>query len=337
MTTSRILRLLRPLLLAAVISSLAAVGLSAAGFDAAGQGSFDRTLAVTGPVELEVSTGSGNVTVTSGSSRAVHVRGVIKANIHSFFGGSGNVEAAVRQLESNPPILQDGNFIRIGRINDPELRRHVSIDYVIETPSGTQLNAASGSGDVSVSGVQGPVKAVTGSGNLKIADIQDELTATTGSGDIRAESIKGEVHLRTGSGTVRAIGVGGAFYVSTGSGDVTVQDNNGGSGRVSTGSGNVRLTGVNGSLRVGAGSGDITAQGRAAGDWSLHSGSGGVVVRLPQDANFDIDAHADSGRIITHRSVAVQGTMHKGTLVGVVGKGGPQLQLRTGSGDIQID
>ncbi len=337
MNTQRILRVMRPLLLAAVISSLAAVALGAAGFDSAGQGSFDRTLAVTGAVELEVSTGSGNITIRPGSSRAVHVHGVIKPNNHWFFGGSGNAEAAIRQLESNPPILQDGNFIRIGRIDDPELRRHVSIDYEIETPSGTQLKANSGSGDVSVSGVQGPVKAVTGSGNLKIADVQNELTATTGSGDIHAESIKGEVHLSTGSGAVQAEGVGGAFYVSTGSGNVTVQDNNGGSGKVSTGSGDVRLSGVNGSLRVGTGSGDITAQGRAAGDWSLHSGSGGLVVRLPADAGFAIDAHADSGRIITRRSVSAQGTVRKGTLVGVVGKGGPQLQLRTGSGDIEID
>ncbi|MDE3179551.1 MAG: DUF4097 family beta strand repeat protein [Acidobacteriota bacterium] len=324
----------RPLLVAAIISSVA---VAAAGFDAAGQGSFDRTLAVTGPVELEVSTGAGNITISPGSSRAVHVHGVIKPNHNWLFGPSGNAEAAIHQLETNPPIIQDGNFIRVGRINDPDLQRHVSIDYVIETPASTQSKAASGSGNVSVSGINGPVKATTGSGNLKIGDIGSDLTATTGSGDIRAGSVKGEVHLSTGSGNVQALDVGNAFYVSTGSGDVTVRDDNGGSGKVSTGSGNVRLSGVNGSLRVGTGSGDITAQGRAAGDWSLRSGSGGVVIRLPADANFNLDAHANSGRIITNRTVAVHGTVHKGTLTGVVGKGGPQILVRTGSGDIKID
>lgn len=324
---------LLPVLLLAVLPA----AIRAAGFDAQGSGSFDRTLAVTGSVELEVSTGSGNITVQPGSSRAVHVNATIKPNHNFFFGHGVSAEEAIRQLEQNPPILQDGNFIRIGQITDPEIRRLVSIDYTIETPPSTQLKASSGSGDVSVDGVNGPVKAVTGSGDLKMSDIQSDVTATTGSGDIQAQSVRGEVHFRTGSGSVRASGLGGAFYVSTGSGDVTVADNNAGSGSVSTGSGNVRLSGVKGSLRVGTGSGDITAQGSATGDWSLHSGSGGVVVRLPEEANFNIDAHADSGRVITHRSVSVQGTMRKGSLVGVVGKGGPELRVRTGSGDIQID
>lgn len=320
-----------------LVLALMPAAIRAAGFDAQGRGSFDRTLDVTGPVELEVSTGSGNITVQPGSSRAVHVHAVIKPNHNWFFGHSENADEAIRQLEQNPPILQDGNFIRIGQITDPNLRRSVSIDYVIETPPSTQVKASSGSGDVAVGGVHGPVKAVTGSGDLKMSDIQSDVTATTGSGDIQAQSVKGEAHFRTGSGSVRASGLGGAFYVSTGSGDVTVQDNNAGSGSVSTGSGDVRLSGVNGSLRVGTGSGDITAQGSATGDWSLHSGSGGVIVRLPGDANFNIDAHADSGRVITHRSVSVQGTMKRGSLVGVVGKGGPELRVRTGSGDIQID
>lgn len=328
---------LRASLLILLAAAFASAALNAAGFSGQGQSSFDRTLAVTGPVELSVSTGSGNITIAPGSSRAVHVHGIIKLNHHWLFGGGENVSQAIEQLEQHPPILQDGNFIRIGQISNPEIRRLVSIDYQIETPPGTQLKAESGSGDVAVQGVKGPVKATTGSGNLKLTNIGSDVIATTGSGDIQAESVQGGTHLRTGSGNVRASGLGGAFYVSTGSGDVSLQDNSAGGGSVSTGSGSVRVTGVNGSLRIGTGSGDITAQGRATGDWSLHSGSGGLIVRLPASANFDIDAHADSGRVVTHRSVSVHGTIRKGSLVGVVGKGGPELRLRTGSGDIQID
>ncbi len=300
------------------------------------EGSFDRTLHVSGPVELEVSTGSGSIEVGKGNATEVRVHGIIKVN-HGWWGGaSGDAEAKVRQLESNPPILQQGNFIRIGRIEDPELRRNVSISYQLEVPQATQLKAATGSGNVSVDGVHGPVKATSGSGNLRISNIGDQLVATTGSGDVTASAIEEGVHLTTGSGSIRATDVAGQFFISTGSGDITLKGTRSGGGRVSTGSGTVQLSGINGSLRVGTGSGDITAQGEPAGDWTLHTGSGNIAVQLPQGASFDVDAHTDSGRIITKLPMTVQGSIARGTLRGTVGKGGPRLELRAGSGDIQI-
>jgi hypothetical protein len=316
-----------------ILFAFAAVSLYAA----SEEGTFDRSLAVTGPVELEVMTGSGDITVRAGSTSAVHVHGVIKAS-NGFF--SGDAEAKIRRLESNPPILQQGNYIRIGHIEDPELRRGVSISYEIETPAQTQLKASSGSGDLTVGAIHGPVKASSGSGDLRISDVDDELSASTGSGDIHADSIRGEINVSTGSGDIQAMNIAGPFYLNTGSGSITLTESGGvrgSGGKASTGSGSIRISGVSGPLRAGTGSGDITAQGRASGDWSLDTGSGTLVVRLPTDASFDLDAHTDSGRIITHRSVTIQGTFGKGTMRGTVGHGGPVVKLRTGSGDIQID
>lgn len=319
-----------------VVASVAS-GLHAA----SDQGSFERSLKVAGPVELEVTTGSGDVAVRSGSASTIEVRGVIKANNGWFF-GSGDAEAKIRQLEANPPITQEGNFVRIGRIDDPALRRGVSISYQIETPRQTRLKASSGSGDVMVDGLHGPVRANSGSGDLRVSNVGDELTASTGSGDVRVDSIRGEVHISTGSGGIQATGVAGNFYLSTGSGNVRLTEAASGSsdsagGKVSTGSGSVQATGVNGSLRISTGSGDVTAEGRVTGDWNLGTGSGNMVVRLPAQASFNIDAHTDSGRILTHRSVTIQGSEGKGTLRGVVGRGGPLVKLRTGSGDIHLE
>jgi hypothetical protein len=322
------------------------LAMSAAGASlraASEQGSFDRSFTVTGPVELDVSTGSGDIAVRSGSASVVHVHATIRANNGWFF-GSSDAEAKIHQLEANPPIVQEGNYIRIGHIEDPELRRGVSISYQIEAPRQAQLKAASGSGDVMADGFRGPVKASSGSGDVRISDIGDELSASTGSGDVRVASIHGDVHASTGSGGIQATAVTGGFYLQTGSGDIRLTEAAVGTGnsadsaggKVSTGSGSIQVSGVNGPLRVRTGSGDITAQGRATGDWSLDTGSGTVVVRLPAQASFDIDAHTDSGRILTHRSVTIQGTFGKGTLRGTVGKGGPLVKLRTGSGDIEI-
>jgi hypothetical protein len=309
-------------------------------YAASEQGSFDRSLTVTGPVELSVTTGSGDIVARSGSASVVRVNATIRAT-NSWFFGSSDAEAKIRQLETHPPIDQEGNYIRIGHIEDPELRRGVSITYRIEAPAQTQLTASSGSGDVTTEGFRGPVKASSGSGDVRASDIGDELSASTGSGDVRIESVHGNVHISTGSGGIQAMGITGSFYLSTGSGDIRLTEVEAGAGsaggKVSTGSGSVQVSGINGSVRIGTGSGDITAQGRATGDWSLETGSGTVVVRLPSQASFNLDAHTDSGEIHTRRSVTMQGTFGKGTLRGTVGSGGPLVRLRTGSGDIEIE
>jgi DUF4097 and DUF4098 domain-containing protein YvlB len=302
------------------------------------EGSFERTLAVTGPVELDVSTGSGHINVRAGASSNVHINGTIKAG-KSWHLDEGEAERKVRYIESNPPIEQHGNFIRIGRMEDRELSHNISISYDLVVPAGTRLRSQTGSGSQSVAGIQGPVKASTGSGSVKVENIGDDVRAETGSGDLEVDSVKGTTHASTGSGSIRASGIGSSFVASTGSGSVRVEQTGPGDGKVETGSGSIELQNVRGALRVRTGSGDITAQGEPTGEWSLHTGSGRVLVRLPSVAAFELNAHTSSGHISTSADhpVTVQGTIGRGDLRGKVRGGGPLLELETGSGNIQIE
>src|SRR3954469_19447440 len=69
------------------------------------QGQFDRTLKVTGAPDIEVSTGSGDIKITTGDTSTVHVVGHIRAsNMSSWFGGGGSSEEKIKRLETNPPI-----------------------------------------------------------------------------------------------------------------------------------------------------------------------------------------------------------------------------------------
>jgi len=300
----------------------------------AAEGSFERSLHVTGPVDLQVSTGSGAIHVRAGDSQTVQVRGTIKARER---GGGMSAEEKVRQLEANPPIQQEGNFIRVGHLEDSELSRNVSISYDLVVPKETRLRAETGSGDQTVEGIQGPLKASTGSGGIRIARISSEVHADTGSGDIQIESVQGSVTANTGSGSIRANGVAGEFSGETGSGDVRLEQSAPGRVKVSTGSGNIELAGVNGPLHVDTGSGEIKAQGELTGDWRLETGSGGVTVSLPSNAGFDLRAHTDSGRISTTREVTLTGTLSRNDYRGKVGSGGYLLEVKTGSGDIRIE
>ena len=107
---------------------LTLTGLAALPLNAATTGHFERTLQVTGNVDLEVTSGSGNITVHQGSAGTVSVSAKIHGSSGSWLFGGGNIEEKIHKIEQNPPVVQQGNTIRIGKIEDRELTRNISID-----------------------------------------------------------------------------------------------------------------------------------------------------------------------------------------------------------------
>ncbi len=303
---------------------------------AAEEGSFDRTLSVTGPVQLEVRTGSGSIEVTAGSPGAVEIHGIIRAR-SGFFSGSGAAEK-VRRIEENPPIEQQGNVIQIGRgaIEDESLYEGVSISYRIVAPAETALVSKSGSGSQTLGDLKGPVSAAAGSGSLTIGSIGGDVEARAGSGNIRIDGVGGSLSAKTGSGSIDARAVQGAIIASAGSGPIELEQTGEGDVSVNSGSGGVRVRGVRGGLSVSTSSGSIRAQGEMVRDWSLAASSGGITVELPKEASFELDASTNSGSIDSERPLTVQGRMSRRSLRGAVGSGGPRLEVETSSGSIVI-
>ena len=309
-----------PVSIPARSSLLSTIGLAvlfASTFAAAStpQGHFEKTFQVSGPVDLEVQTRSGDVAVRSGGSGSVSIRAKIYVGDHWLF---GNRHSDVSDIEQHPPVRQDGNSIHIENVNV----RDISIDYEITVPVDTTVRSHSGSGNQTVEGTHGN------------ADVQ------TGSGDVKLSRITGEIHVQTGSGNVRALEVAGPVRGSTGSGDVEVHEIASGDIDMHTGSGNISVRGVQGGLRAETGSGDITAEGTQAGAWEIRTGSGNVHVRLPANAAFDADISTSSGTLDVEAplTMTVQGRVQETRkhIEGKVRGGGPLLSLRTGSGDIHI-
>src|SRR3954447_18635819 len=313
----------------AVFILLAAVTMPAFG---SAEGSFQRTLQTNGAVNMEVETGSGSIQVRTGGGNQVQINGHVK--VTEWFGAGA--EEKVKAIESNPPIQQSGNDIRIGRMQDPELRRNVSISYEIVVPANTKLTSHTGSGSQTIDGLQGMLEVGSGSGSLKITNVSNTVRADTGSGDIEIEHIMGAVRAKTGSGSITARDIGGGFDGDTGSGHITLEQTASGAVRADTGSGGLDLRGVRGSLDAKAGSGDIRAEGFPSGAWTVHTGSGGVELKLPSDASFDLDAHTSSGSISLNHPVTVQGTVGRKEVRGKVRGGGVPVEVETGSGSIQI-
>src|ERR1700685_2580154 len=91
------------------------------------QGHFEKTLQVSGPVNLEVETGSGDIVIKSGATGSVSVRAKIYVGDHWLFGSR---KTAVSDREKHPPVRQDGNSIHIEKVT----ARNISIDYEITVP-----------------------------------------------------------------------------------------------------------------------------------------------------------------------------------------------------------
>src|SRR5688572_5449698 len=183
------------------------------------RGTFERTLTVTGPVELDVRTGSGNIDIRTGTGDRVQVTGRISASSRDGI----DATERVRRVESTPPITQTGNVISIGDTNNDPTYRNVSISYELVVPANTRVTAQTGSGSQTIGSVDGPVRAQTGSGSIRIQRTGGSLHAQTGSGNIEADSVGGEVRAQTGSGSVEVRQIArGDVTVQTGSGSVTL-------------------------------------------------------------------------------------------------------------------
>jgi putative adhesin len=278
-------------------------------------GTFDRSFQVSGPVDLEVLTRSGDITVRTGSSGSVSIRAKIHSGNSWFL---GDQKPQVQELQNNPPIRQNGNSIRIDYVN----LRNISVDYEITVPEDTTVRAHTGSGNQTVEGVRGN------------ADLE------SASGDLRLDRLTGDLHFQTASGNVRARQISGPARVKVGSGDIEIEEVGSGDIDVRNGSGNITVRGINGGFRAETGSGDIRGEGTPKNMWSIRTGSGNVTLRVPSDLAFDVDVSTSSGSVTMGHPVTttIQGRVKESrkSIVGKVRGGGPTISVHTGSGDIHV-
>jgi hypothetical protein len=287
---------LAPALAVAVLSGIGcSVDLQAGVASATGR--FERRLVADGPVDLEVTTGSGGIDIRRSDGKEVVVVGTIRAN--RGFWNSESADDRVRRIEANPPVRQNGNAIRVGDFDDSSLRRNVSISYEILVPGDTTVRSR------------------------------------TGSGSQRIDSVNGRVDAETGSGSIRVGRVGGTVAASTGSGSIEVMGAEGLMAR--TGSGSIEASGIVGGVRAHTGSGGVRIEGTPTGDWTVRTGSGSIGLRLAGDAGFDIDARTSSGGISTSHPIELRGSVSRNHLQGRVRGGGARIEATAGSGSIRLD
>jgi hypothetical protein len=168
----------------------------------AADGTFEERLDVPDATLLEVGTGSGSIEISSGPGREITVVGKVRVNRNSFWRRGGDADEVLQQVLDNPPVELEGNRLVVGRIKDRGIRNRVSISYEIVVPEDTRIDAATGSGSISVADVAADVEVSSGSGRLTLEDIGGPVKASAGSGSIRADGVAGEFRANAGSGGI---------------------------------------------------------------------------------------------------------------------------------------
>ncbi len=308
---------------------LAAV-LGACGVGSSANGSFSRTLNVTGPIRLEVTNAAGNIVINGSTDGKVRIKADIRASGFSFV----NPQKRIDELVASPPVEQRGNAIRIGK--DLAHLHHLTVSYTIEVPRETEVSTTVVSGSQTIRGVRGPVKVVTVSGSIHVEQIDHYAQLSTVSGSIDANNMGDDVRASSASGSVTVSNVKGDVNINVLSGATQVAKL-GGRVEATTGSGSIEIQGAKSDVKIRAASGRVIVQGDPGTNsyWNLNTVSGPVQLSVPQNANFHLSAEAVSGEIRADIPIVIE-EQGKHSLRARMGDGGGRVEVRTVSGEIHL-
>jgi DUF4097 and DUF4098 domain-containing protein YvlB len=264
---------------------------------------LERTFAVGSAPYLSIDNFSGPVSVLAGDGEEIRVVATKRVRRSS-------------DLVSIRIDMREGDGRLAIKTEKPGSLSSVSVELEVTTPAGTRLELLTGSGQVTVQGLQGGTDAHTGSGTIDATDLGGSVKLDTGSGSVSGRGLGGDVEVDTGSGAIRLERVGGDADAHTGSGGIDVAE-------------------AVGNVRLDTGSGQISYQGTPQGDCRFETGSGGIILALPGDLNMELDLETGSGHVSVDYEVA--GQVSRQQVKGVVGDGSRgSIRAHTGSGHIEL-
>jgi len=284
---------------------------------------FSRRVRIGRDGRVSVGNIAGDITVTGGSGDEVSIEAVKRTR------GDASQLANVHILVDDRGGRVDVRTEHTGR-ND-----RVSVDYTVTVPASAAVDLKSISGNVKVTGVQGPVRAESVSGSVTTASTPRLEAAKSISGDVDLTAAGTDADLTAGSvsGNVRAHGLKArSLELGTVSGDVQLTDVTCDRLSVRSVSGGVEFAGM------------LARNGR----YDVNSHSGTVRLALAGDTGFELNANTFSGSIRSELRLTIGGDrdvdnrdgrrrgMGNRTIHATYGDGSAALTVRTFSGDIVL-
>jgi len=324
---------------------------------------YQKDIDVTGKAELRVSNTAGIIKVTGGpvNKISVHaVKNVRAADPDEAEKVSNHIE--IRVSKTGNRVLIATNYIKMTEGSRSIWQKIFgggedsfgAVDYDIVVPLDCGLDIENVSGDVTVSDLNEEVYVAATSGNLYVHNIRGkvDLEATSGdirvaeiggdirisaiSSDVRVDSITGAIDIRSTSGNTSGRRIFGSMAISETSGDVELEDLTGDI-RVKSTSGKITARQDSGSVDIVTNSGDVDLESSiySGGNYYVESGSGRIYFAVPSTSSGSVDMQTISGDIRSDMPMTVK-SRSSTRLQGDFGKDGPEIILKTQSGDISF-
>lgn len=234
---------------------------------------------------IELRTGAGHVTVNAVEGPATTVELV-------------PLDHAAVELVAEARVEQRGDSVII---DVPRrrgiLRQSPSVAITVTCPPGSDLQFEADSAGLDATGGLSRVTATTGSGDISLEDVAGPLKLKSGSGTVSAGEVGGPLKVTTGSGNVSVHRSGGTASVTAGSGDISIGAL-AGEMTTKTGSGDVEVGILEGSLLTKTGSGRLTVRRAVSGTVTANGASGHISIGVEDGTAAWLDVSTLSGRVI---------------------------------------
>ena len=277
----------------------------------------------------------GDIKVTSGAAN-VSVDVIRRARTSS----RSHADELFKDLDVS--FAQEGNDVRIrSRYNHPTSWFHWNTDldvhYVVNVPSQYNVDLTTSGGDITVSDLNGQVRAKTSGGEVSLGRINGLVDAHTSGGDVSMAGSHANAMLSTSGGDIKVGDAAGSLSVKTSGGSIDIR-RAGSDVKAYTSGGSIEIGDAGGVIDATSSGGSIRARlsRQPHGDSKLSTSGGGITVSLAPNVALDIDAHTSGGDVASDVPLTILGKQNDSSLNGKLNGGGPKLVLRSSGGDIRL-
>lgn len=266
---------------------------------------INETRAVNADATVQISNVEGTIDVSTWNNNEVHISGSLGKGVEGL-----DISGDASRLKIEVKYPDDDNWFG---------RKIQDTDLIVRVPVAVRLVATGVSADITIAGVEGPVRAESVSGEIEIGGSPAELNVNSVSGDTVADVDTQKIKYSSVSGDLELRGLAGEFSGNAVSGDIEVMADRVTAFSAETVSGDVELSG---GLDKNA-------------DLDVKTLSGDIILYLPADLSADITFDTFSGEI--YGDFDIPRGEDKDYVKFSVGNGDAQITLNTFSGTAELN
>jgi DUF4097 and DUF4098 domain-containing protein YvlB len=197
--------------------------------------------------------------------------------------------------------------------------------FVIRVPRKARLDRITTSnGRIRIREVAGAAHLKSSNGSIRLENVSGDVDAHTSNSSIEVEGLRGNAMLRTSNGRISAEDISGGCDAETSNNSIKVR-------WTESPAAPVRLVSSNGSI-------DVDMEKTPKSDLRAETRNSSITIHLPASAGARLSAETSNSSISTEFDVRTDSRDgdNKHHLDGVIGGGGPRIDLSTRNGHVRI-